>query len=69
MTDTEVGMRCPQCHGTSLSVAETRPDPEGIKRIRVCECGARFVTMEKFEKLTKKFNATTTRSDCEKPRY
>ena len=69
MIDMEAGMRCPKCHGTDNSVAETRDHEEGIKRVRVCVCGARFVTVEKFEKLTKKYNAITTGSDNEKPRY
>lgn len=71
MTDqsTEAGLRCPKCGRTVLGVAETRKHVDGIKRVRVCECGARFVTIEKFEKLTKKCNAITTRSDTEKPGY
>lgn len=66
MTDSkEAGIACPRCGKTTCTVAETRKTLEQIKRIRVCECGARFVTVEKFEKLTKNCERTTSCSDCE----
>ena len=65
----EAGIKCPKCGATICTVAETRRIPECIKRIRACACGARFVTVEKFEKLTKKYEPTTTDSSEQETAY
>lgn len=57
------GIRCPKCNGTRNSVAETRQVDGSIKRTRVCECGQRFYTAEKFEKIPESLSVNTIGSD------
>ena len=40
-------MKCPKCSNRRLSVLDTKPGPEFVRRFRQCKkCGHRFKTME-----------------------
>lgn len=40
------GLLCPACGNDKLVVRDSRPQPCGVRRRRVCECGHRFTTIE-----------------------
>lgn len=44
---TDIGMLCPACGQADASgVKDSRPQPGGTRRRRVCACGHRFRTLE-----------------------
>jgi uncharacterized protein with PIN domain len=48
---------CPGCQGFQSRVTRCQPDHkgQGFRRVRVCEeCGARFWTMERVEKIVRR---------------
>ena len=59
------GIKCPACRATTSGIKETRQGDGDILRVRVCVCGQRYVTIEKFERITKSFQPTTIGSGSE----
>lgn len=42
-------MKCPQCGGSDLSVQDSRPGEDEVRRRRVCGgCGTRYMTAERI---------------------